>query len=335
MVGRKSMKVYKLTFIALIGMVFIILVGMVGFHILEGLSFFDSLWMTAITVLTVGYGDFTPKTVEGKIFALIIIPFGISIVAYALGTVTAAIIEGELSKTVGRNRMERKINKLQKHIILCGLGRVGQQVAIQLQRENVPLVVIEQDGDVLEKINMDLLSIVGDATEDKVLYQAGIERAKGIISALPEDADNVMISLTAKGIKPNIQVVARAEKIESEVKLRRSGADKVINPSSIGGRRMAMSILKPISIDYVDTILHAKEEEFRIEEIFLQGSASIIGKSLGDMRIRKKYGVTIVAIKRGDTIISNPKTNEMLQEKDIVIVVGTTDQLNKFELATK
>lgn len=325
------MRAYRLTFIALLGMIFIVIIGTLGFKYFEDISLFEALWMTVITVLTVGYGDYTPVTIHGKIFALIIIPFGISLVAYALGTLTAALIEGELSKTFGRKRMERNIKKLEKHYILCGYGRVGQQVALQLLREGVPIVIIEKNKEVIERLPEHALHIEGDATEDAVLIQAGIEKSMGIITALPMDADNVMISLTAKGLNPNIQVVSRAEKIESEEKLRRAGADKVINPSSIGGRRMALSIIKPISVDYVDTILQSHTEEYRIEDVRMQGTSKILGESVKNTKVREKYGVTIVAIKRDNDIISNPNPEEVLLVNDILIVFGTTSQLHRFE----
>lgn len=329
------MKVYRQIFIVIIGMLVIVLVGTVGFQYFEQLSFFDALWMTVITVLTVGYGDFTPVTFTGRVFALIIIPFSISIVAYALGTLTASVIEGKLTKSVGRRRMERAINSLENHVILCGLGRVGQQAFLHLKQEKSPLVVIEQDKNVLEKFEDQFLYIEGDATEDSILYQAGIERAMGVISALPQDADNIMISLTAKGINPKIQVVARAERVESEEKLLRAGADKVINASSIGGRRMALSILKPVSIDYVDTILSTEDQQFQIEEIMIQNNSTIADKSIKENNIRENYQVTVIAIKKGEKVISYPSAEELLSVNNIVVVFGTKENLLKFEQDSK
>ncbi len=329
------MKLIRIISIITIGMFIIILTGTIGFQYFENLSALDALWLTVVTILTVGYGDIVPQSAEGKIFALIIVPIGIVLFAYALSFITATIIEGELSETVGRKRMEQKIKKLKKHIIICGLGRVGRQVALKLIQENVPIVVIEQNVSHIELFSNDILYIEGDATQDNVLYQAGITEAAGIVAALPHDANNVLIALTAKEINPAIQIVARAERSESEKKLRRAGADKVINPSNIGGRRIAMSILRPSSIEYMDTILHGENEEFGIEEITVQENFVLVGRKIKDTKIREKYGVTIVAIKRNNHIISNPKADETLQVNDVIIIVGTKAQFIQFEKAVK
>ncbi|MBO8172099.1 MAG: potassium channel protein [Bacillaceae bacterium] len=325
------MKVKRRLWAALTGMLMTTLIGTAGFQMLEGLNFFDALWMTVITLLTVGYGDLYPLTMEGKVFALIIIPVGIGLVAYALGVVAAGIIEGEFSEEVVRRRMEKAIENLQGHIIICGLGRVGLQVAEQLENAGTPFVIIECDQKQLEELDSDMLYIQGDATEDDTLLKAGIKRASGLITTLPQDADNVFITLTAKGLNRDIQVVARVEKSGSEEKLRRAGADKVINPSNISGRRMALSILKPTSVDYVDTILHHQHGDFAIEELEVSESSQLAGKTLAELRIRSDYGVTVVAIKRGDQFISNPSADEILKEHDRIIAMGTLAQLEHLE----
>lgn len=329
------MKAYKQVITAIIGINIFILFGTIGFVIIEDISFFDSLWMTVITVLTVGYGDMVPETREGRLFALFITPIGVGFVTYGLGAVAATIINGKLSNTVWRKRMERSINKLDNHIILCGLGRVGLEVLTELKEFGKQVVVIENAIEVVEEADKDFLYIIGNATDDDILYKAGIERASGLIATLPKDADNVFVSLTAKGMNPNILVVSRAEKFESEEKLRRAGADKVINPAYIGGHRIAMSLVKPTSVEYFERILQSNKKEFSVEELYINPKSIFINETLKDSAIRSKYGITIVGIKRGDDIISNPVATEVLKEGDLVIVFGTKDQLNGFEKAVK
>ncbi|MBM7867273.1 potassium channel protein [Heliobacterium gestii] len=292
----------------------------------------DAAWLTETTLLTVGYGDRLPKTTAGQIFLLAIMPLGVGIVAYAIGIIAGSVVEGRLANLWGRRAMKNKIAKLDNHIIVCGAGRVGWQVAEQLSRENVPFVVVDSREEVLEKyVYGKFLYVMGDALDDDVLREAGIERARGVVAALPTDADNVFITLTAKGIKSDILVVARADRLESEGKLRRAGADKVVSPAVIGGKRMALSILKPVSVDYVDTVLHDREFEFSMEELVLEAISPLIGKTLAEARIREETGAMVVAIYRGRQLISNPQGTERLENQDMVILFGTREQLLAFE----
>ncbi|MFD3446771.1 potassium channel family protein [Microbacteriaceae bacterium 4G12] len=325
------MNAYKQLIIAVICMGIVIVIGTFGFMILEQIGFFKSLWMTVITVLTVGYGDAIPVTFGGKIFALLIIPIGVGIVTYAIGAVSALIIEGDIFHAMWRRRMDNRIHKLEGHMIVCGYGRVGSQVVHELKQKEIPFVVIDQELSAVHR--KELLHIEGDATEDNVLYQAGILKAAGLVAALPQDAENVFITLTARGLNPNIQIVARAERTDSEEKLRRAGANKVINPSSIAGRKMAMGILKPLSTNYVDTVFHDSEEAFAIEEIEIGKQSSFVGKTLQENDIRTQYEVTVLAILRNNTVIHNPAGQEMLYERDMIIVFGPGDKLKTLEQA--
>ncbi|UII55800.1 NAD-binding protein [Cytobacillus spongiae] len=330
------MRIYRHLITALVCMLLTIIVGTIGFIIFENLSLFDSLWLTLITVLTVGYGDVIPRTDNGKTFAMVIIPIGVGIVTYAIGAFTSMMIEGEFSKTVGRRRMNKKISELQNHIIVCGMGRVGEQVVNELLHKKTPVVIIEKDESAIKASGLHhLYYLIGDATEDQFLIEAGIDRASGLVATLPEDADNVFISLTARGLNQDIRIVARAERPQSEEKLRRAGANKVINPSSIGGNQMVMSILKPVSVEYVDMMLHTGKQEFGVEEMKIVEGSKLIGKTIVENQIRTSYGVTIVAILRDETLISNPSPDETFQLHDMIIVFGSSEQLEWFEVATR
>ncbi|MBC9785968.1 potassium channel protein [Heliobacterium chlorum] len=318
---------------AIISIVSFMVFGTVGFMWLEkDFTMLDAAWLTETTLLTVGYGDRLPKTVSGQMFALLIMPLGVGIVAYAIGIIAGSVVEGQLLNFLGRRAMETKISKLKNHIIVCGAGRVGWQVAEQLAKDDVPFVIIDSHIDILQQYGQqNLLFIQGDAREDDILRQAGIDHARGVVAALPTDADNVYIALTAKGLNPDILVVARADRLESEDKLYRAGADKVVSPAVIGGRRMAMSILKPASVEYVDTVLHDKEHEIDLEEIVLREHSPLTNKTLAEAQLREKTGAMVVAIRRGQELISNPRASQMLLPGDLLIVFGTRNQLTSFE----
>lgn len=324
---------YRKIVVSIILLHILISLGIFGYMFFEQLAFFDSLWLTIVSVLTIGYGDISPESTGGKILTLVLIPSAISLTTYMLAQLAGAIIGGKLSSEVRKRRMRLKIQDLHQHIILCGYGRVGQQVFQQLRHENQPLVVIENDENVINELPEDVLYVKGNATEDCVLIQAGVDRAKGMIVTLPDDADNVFITLTVKGMNPSLYTVVRAERDFSEEKLYRAGADKVINTSNIGGKRMATAITKPVSVDYVETILHDTLNDYNIEEIHIPKDSPLLNQTLKESDIRRIYGVNIVAIKRKDRIISNPEGDETFQENDLLIVFATSEQLKRFEKA--
>ncbi|MGG2063343.1 potassium channel family protein [Bacillus sp. S14(2024)] len=315
--------------IAIICMCFVVIIGTIGFMIIEEISMFQAFWMTMITVLTVGYGDAVPLTKAGKIFALLIIPLGVGIVTYAIGVVAAMIVEGNLFQAVRRKQMEKQIAEIKDHIIVCGCGRVGLQVVQELREKNTPFIVVDREESVLTE--QKLLYVHGDATDDEVLHKAGITRAAGLVAIVASDAENVFITLTARGLNPNIKIIARAEKQESEEKLRRAGANKVINPSSMAGIHIAKGIANPFTVHYIDTVLYGTDQNFAIEEIEIAAGSSLIGKTLMEENIRNRFDVTILAILRDGHIIHNPTGAEKLAERDMIIVFGPVEKLEQFE----
>ncbi|MFE7373549.1 potassium channel family protein [Bacillus cereus] len=323
------MNARKQLWIAVICMTFVVILGTIGFMTIEEISLFQAFWMTMITVLTVGYGDAVPVTQVGKVFALLIIPVGVGIVTYAIGVVAAMIIEGNLFHAVRRKKMDKQIAQLQNHIIVCGCGRVGLQVVHELQEKKIPFVVVDKDESILEKEK--LLYIHGDATEDQVLHHAGISKAAGLVAIVANDAENVFITLTARGLNDAIKIVARAEKPETEEKLRRAGANKVINPSSMAGIHIAKGIANPLTVHYIDTVLYGIEQSFVIEKILVGKDTILVGKSLLESDVRNQFDVTILAILRNGDIIHNPTGQEKLQEHDMIIVFGSVEKLRQFE----
>lgn len=323
------MNARKQLWIAVVCMTFVVILGKLGFMTIEEISLFQAFWMTMITVLTVGYGDAVPVTQAGKVFALLIIPVGVGIVTYAIGVVAAIIIEGNLFHAVRRKKMDKQIAQLQNHIIVCGCGRVGLQVVHELQEKKIPFVVVDKDESILEKEK--LLYIHGDATEDQVLHHAGISKAAGLVAIVANDAENVFITLTARGLNDAIKIVARAEKQETEEKLRRAGANKVINPSSMAGIHIAKGIANPLTVHYIDTVLYGIEQSFVIEEISVGNDSILVNKSLLESDVRNQFDVTILAILRSGDIIHNPTGQEKLQEHDMIIVFGSVEKLGQFE----
>ncbi|HWJ02266.1 MAG TPA: potassium channel protein, partial [Verrucomicrobiae bacterium] len=318
--------------LALLYMLGVIILGSIGYMQLEGLSFFQAVYFTIATITTVGYGDITPHTVGGKLLSMGIMMIGVGVALYFASTTVGLVIEGRIAEMLGRRIMHKQLKKLKDHIIICGAGRVGYQVIERLKKEDVQFVVVEQEEKIVEQLRQEgVLAVAGDATQDALLVDLGIEHAKGLITALPDDAQNVFVTLTSKGLNPKLSVVARMDRVESESKLRRAGADKVISPAILGGRRMAISILKPVSVDYVDTVMHDKELEMEIEEISINAISQLVGRTVENSRLKDQTGTIILAIMRQKQVISNPSVSETFADGDLLIVLGTREQLTKLE----
>ncbi|MGD0153292.1 MAG: potassium channel protein [Thermacetogeniaceae bacterium] len=316
----------------LAGVVLVVIIGVMGIRYFEGYSFLNALWFIIESLTTTGYGDFVPVTASGKIFMMFMLLVGISLVLYVVGEGVAMIIEGRLSDLLGRRSMERKVAKLENHILICGAGRVGSEVIHNLAYDQVPFVVIENDQIIIEELKgRDLLIVEGDATDDEVLLEAGVLRARGLIASLPSDADNVFITLTAKELNPNIIVVARANRRDSESKLLRAGANRVVAPELLGGRRMAVSILRPATVEFVDTIMHRRGNDIEIEEITVADTSSLCNQTLGQAVIKDRTGAMVIAVMRDGEISGVPNDNDLIKARDVLICIGRRDQLGSLE----
>lgn len=255
--------------------------------------------------------------------------------AYALSLILSSIVEIQVNRILGRSDIKQKISELKNHNIVCGAGRVGTNVIDVLMKENVPFCLIEENEEIVNSLlNQGLLALQGDATKDELLIQAGIQHARGVISALSEDAYNVYVTLTAKAINPGLTVVARAERPESVEKLKRAGADKVIAPAQIGGQRMAAAILKPVSVDLVDTLFTSRSIQVQIEELIVRNDSPICGRELRDVFSRDDHNVIVVAIIRGEEVIINPMAREIIHPEDVLVVIGGRQDLEKLEKMT-
>jgi voltage-gated potassium channel len=316
--------------VALVALSVVMVVGVLGFVLLEDMSLLNAVYLTVVTIGTVGYGDVVPKTVAGKIFTMILILVGIGLVYYSLTMIIGMIIEGELKDVFGRRGMNRKVREMHDHVIVCGAGRVGSNALRRLQTENEPFVVIESDQERFNQLMEQKIPChFGDATYDEVLLEAGLMRAKGVICALSHDADNVYVTLTAKSLNPAIQIVARAERPEAEEKLRRAGADTVIFPSVIGGRQLVAAMTKPVITDLMENVFYNEELHLDMAQIAIKPNSVLISRTLAESKIKERFDSIIVAIKRGEQLISNPRARETIEEDDIIIVLGQRDHLRE------
>jgi voltage-gated potassium channel len=310
----------------------VLIVATLGFYFIEDWSMIDSFYTAVTTMATVGYGDFTPKTTEGKIFTVFIIVFGVGTMLYSFSLITEGIVESRLSRMLGRGKLQKIIEKMNNHYIICGCGRIGFLICRELASEKVPFVIIDNNPEILQKIQEEgFVYCKGDATQDKVLIEAGIKRAKGIVCVLPTDAENLYVILTAKELKHDIYILSRSEEEESEHRLIRAGADRVMSPYTLGGMRMAMAIMRPAMLDFIEITTRRQSLELRMEEISVCDHSPIIGQSLEESGIRQRYGLIIVAVKK-DTgkMIFNPLANYVIAKGDRLIAMGEDENVKRF-----
>jgi voltage-gated potassium channel len=313
-----------------------VLTGVAGFMVLEQLSLLDALYLAIVTISTIGYGDIVPHTPAGRIFTICFILTGVGTAYYTFGLVVSMVIEGKIKDIFGRQGMYRRIANLENHIIVCGAGKVGLHVIARLQHENERFVVIEKDQEIYERlIEQKLLVVQGDATLDEVLLSAGLRKAKGIITALSHDADNVYVTLTAKSLNPTSMIVARADRREAEEKLLRAGATTVIFPSVMGGRQMVSAMTKPVIMDFVENLFYNQDLHMDIAEITISPTSALVGKDFAASDIKEKFDSIVVAIKRENELITNPRASEIMVAGDIMIVLGQRGPLSQLnELAS-
>jgi voltage-gated potassium channel len=319
--------------IAIANLLGIVAVGTIGYMTIEGTSLVDGLYMTVITITTVGYGEVFTLSPAGRYFTIFLIMVGVGLVLYLFGKVTEAMVEGGLQSYMGRKTMDKKVAGLKDHFIVCGYGRIGKVICQILHENKRPFVIIENDPEELKVIrNLHYVFLDGDASSDETLHKANIEHAKGLIAVVSSDADNVYTILSAKGINPKLFVLARSSGSEgSETKMIRAGADKVISPYYIGACRMAQLLVRPTVIDFIDLAVNAGELGLRIEELNVSEKAKFINQSLLDSNIRKDFDLIVVAIKRQQgEMLFNPNINTMILPGDILVVLGEHDNIDKF-----
>ena len=321
-------KIYKILFLA----ISILVIGTIGYMSLSHYSFVDALYMTVITVTTVGFGEVHPFSPEDKIFTIFLILTSITIFGYAVSAFSEYLVSGQFFEHFKHRRVEKQIAHLEGHTIVCGYGRNGKQAIVKLQNYNKDFVVVEKDKEMITLLDeQGLLNIQGDATIDETLINAGIKKANALIAALPSDANNLFIVLTASQLNKNCRIISRASKESSYAKLKIAGADNVIMPDKLGGNHMASLVTTPDVIEFVDRLTIEGETTANLEEIDVDElPKKYIGKTILDLDLRKKTGCTVIGFRNPDKdYIINPEAGSVLIEGSHLIVLGRPEQITK------
>jgi voltage-gated potassium channel len=315
------------------GMLFLtLIIGATGYHFLEGFGFFQALYLTVVTISTVGYGDVYARSTGGMVFTIFLIIAGVGMMFYTVSLFAETVVEGRMRAIMGKGKLKRIIKRMKNHYIICGCGRIGLLICRELAAEKVPFVVIEKNPEVIQKIEEEgFLCYHGDATSDKSLIEAGIKQAKGVVCVLPTDAENLYVILTAKELNPDVFVLSRSEEEQSERRLLRAGADRVMSPYNLGGMRMAMALLRPAMLDFIEISTSRQSLELRMAEVAVCDGSVVAGKTLEESEIRQNYGLIIVAVKKDSgKMVFNPAASYPIERGDKLIALGEDDNVMRF-----
>ncbi|QLG44250.1 potassium channel family protein [Costertonia aggregata] len=318
-------------YIALFLFIGVLLFGVLGYRYISDYSWIDALYMTIITIATVGFQEVRPLDTQSKIFTVFLIILSVFIVAFALSVITEYVLSRNSLQLLKKKKVKNKISKLSHHVIVCGFGRNGMQAIERLRAYRKPFVVIEKDREIIEKHENEILFVEGDANDDEVLNEAGIDRAQYLITALPDDATNLFVVLSSRQLNKKLFIISRASQVTSQKKLLLAGADKVIMPDKIGGDHMASLVVMPDLITFMDKLSMEGEHTTNLEEVAIEDFADQVDcNSLRDLDLRKKTGCTIIGYIAPDgEYIINPEADLQLQPNSKVIVLGRPEQIRK------
>jgi voltage-gated potassium channel len=310
----------------------VLLLGTLGYILIERWNFLDSLYMTVITIATVGFKEVRPLSYQGIIFTILLIMIGMGILLFSMSTFTAFLVEGDLNVMLRRRKMVKRISELTGHYIVCGAGKIGMHIIDELHKTGRDFVAIEKNEKVCSALaDKGILYIQGDATHISVLKAANIEHAKGVFCSLHNDAENLLLILTAKGSNPKLRIIVKAEEDESEDKMRKAGADGVVLPLFIGGLRMASEMVRPKAVTFLDEMLKGPDEVYRVEDITFDDDSKFIGMTLKASGMLDKKGITVVAIRKGDRYIFNPAEEERIETGDALILIGEIKSIREIK----
>ena len=310
-------------------------IGTLGFMLIEGWGVLDALYMTVTTMATVGFGEIHPLSQTGRAFTIGLIILGVGGALYLLTSMMQFVFEGHLGRNLERRRMDRRIEQLREHFILCGLGRVGRQVAQDFKESGIPFVVVDSSQQAIDNVvSLGYLWVRGDATDDDTLRRAGIERARGLVTCVQSDADNIFVTLSARALRADLFIVARGNNDDAAPKLRRAGADRVVSPYSIGGRQMAMLATRPAAVEFVDRVLGGAGIDLLLEDVTVRPGSSLVGKSVREVGQSIAPGVTILAIRRQLQLMTQPEASVCINVGDDLVAIGSSAQLHALESAS-
>ena len=332
MIDRSTGPEEKLRFVFSF-MVFILLVGVVGYMTIEDAGFLDALYMTVITLTTVGFREAITLDEPGKIFTIILLLMGVGTIFYAVGLIGQMFLEGQIGSLLDKRKMERTMHKLRDHYVVAGYGRVGQTVCEEFRKRKKQVVVIENNDELAEHLKQsEKHYIIDDATQDETLERAGINHATALVSTLANEAHNVYLALSARQVNPNLYIIARADSKDAEKKLYRAGANRVICPHELGGMRMALATIRPTLIDFMQIVQTGSGLELSIEEVNVRPGSKIAGVALKDSGIRSDLDLMVVGIKKeGSDMVINPPTDTIIDGGDTLIVIGMNQNLARLD----
>ena len=323
--------------LAFISFVALILVGTSGYHWLEGMNVINALYMTVITISTVGFGEVRELSSMGRIFTIALILGGGGIVAYTLSATAEFFMSGEWRSILEARRNSRMLSKLSDHVIVCGFGRVGRRVSNELTQEGVSFIVVDTDPErVQHALELGYVAVEGNAANETMLNEAGIEKARALIACVNSDAENVFIILTARSLNENLQIIARANYEDSEPKMKRAGANRTIVPYDISGKRMVTMLMRPTVSDFLDEVAHVGGMELLLEQIHVMPDSPLANKSILEMSVRSSMGITILACRHTDgRFETHPGPETLIEPDGILLVLGTRDQLRDMKKFAK
>jgi len=314
----------------------VIACGTIGYVLIEGMTAFDALYMTTITVTTIGFKEVFPLSDIGRMFTIVLAFAGVGVILLIASEFARVMLETDLRRVLGIRRELKLMKKLKNHIVVCGHGRMGHAVVEVLRQRGIPFVVVDIDPERCRTLEDEGQHVVcGDATEEKVLASTNVAKAKTVITCLADDAHNVYTILLVRQLNPEVTVIARAVEDGADERLRFAGADRVLNPYRIGGMRLALTAIKPTVTDFIDESLLGSSVELEFAEIVIHPSSELAGKTLAGADVRKRFGIIVVALKRGDDVIFNPEADERIQGGDVLVALGPMSAIERVEKAVQ